>query len=137
MTAPHTQCQPEADELRRINGEFYAKGSRVFRAPIETKTEGGTSINVGFPVCTVSEYVDVEAVASCLNASREIATLQARVEEAEKIIREVVRSYPVAAGTSKYGYEEDHNGYGSIRECRLYLERHSPSVPLERSGGAT
>jgi len=48
---------------------------------------------------------------------------ETRLAEAEKVIRAVVTSYPVAAGTSKYGFEEDHDGYGSIRECRLYLER--------------
>jgi hypothetical protein len=48
---------------------------------------------------------------------------QERLAEAERVIRSVVTSYPVAAGTSKYGFEEGHDGYGSIRECRLYLER--------------
>ena len=47
---------------------------------------------------------------------------EAALAKAEKVIRGVVTSYPVAAGTSKYGYEEDHDGYGSIRECRLWLE---------------
>ena len=55
---------------------------------------------------------------------------KARAEAAEsdrkdaiKVIQGVVTSYPVAAGTSKYGYEEDHDGYGSIRECRIFLEK--------------
>lgn len=50
------------------------------------------------------------------------------LDEAKKVISGVVTSYPVAAGTSKYGYEEDHDGYGSIRECRLYLERSGDPV---------
>ncbi len=57
---------------------------------------------------------------------------ESRALAAEKIIRAVMTSYPVAAGTSKYGYEEDHDGYGSIRECRIYLERHDAvSSPRE------
>jgi hypothetical protein len=57
----------------------------------------------------------------------EIARLRARLAGAEKVITGVVNSYPVAAGTSKYGYEEDHDGYGWIRECRLWLEA-TPSL---------
>jgi hypothetical protein len=56
--------------------------------------------------------------------------------QAEEAIRGVVTSYPVADGTSKYGYEEDHDGYGSIRECRLYLERFSsPDTRPNRTKG--
>lgn len=58
-----------------MNGEFYAKDNRVFHAPIETKTETGKSINVGFPVCAASEYVTAESVSKCLNASRHHETL--------------------------------------------------------------
>ena len=49
--------------------------------------------------------------------------LQVAFDEARAIIQGVVTSYPVAAGTSKYGHEPDHDGYGSIRECRIFLEK--------------
>ena len=60
---------------------------------------------------------------------------ESRALEAETVVRAVMTSYPVAAGTSKYGYEEDHDGYGSIRECRLHLERYDAvSSPGEPNG---
>jgi hypothetical protein len=88
MTSP-TPSQPmttaHTPPLR--NGEFYAKGDVIFRAPIETETETGTSINVGFPVCTVSDYVLAENVVECLNASREHDSLKARIEELETALQ--------------------------------------------------
>jgi len=54
---------------------------------------------------------------------QEIASLRAQLASAVKVIQGVVASYPVAAGTSKYGHEPEFDGYGSIRECRLFLEK--------------
>lgn len=62
-----------SDHLK--NGEFYAKGNKIFRAPIETKTDSGTRISVGFPVGHVSDYVDPDNLVECLNASRHIDDL--------------------------------------------------------------
>jgi hypothetical protein len=63
-----------------VNGEFYAKDNKVFRAPIETKTATGANINVGFPVCVVTDYVDAANVVDCLNASRHHEALVAALQ---------------------------------------------------------
>lgn len=64
------------------NGEFYAKGNKIFRAPIVTKVEGGGSrISVGFPVGHVSDYVEPADVVACLNASRHHEALVKALEE--------------------------------------------------------
>ena len=52
------------------NGEFYANGDVIFRARVETKTDTGESISLGFPVCEISEYVSADNLVECLNASR-------------------------------------------------------------------
>ena len=68
------------------NGEFYARGIMVFRAPIRTKTETGTNISLGFPVCTVSEYVSADNLVEFLNASRHHNAL---VNALEGVIRDI------------------------------------------------
>ena len=80
----HTQ--PDNREVRRTNGEFYAMDGIVHRAPVHTKTETGTNINVGFPVCEPSDYVDAEQLAGCLN---EHEALKSRVEELTKALEEI------------------------------------------------
>ncbi len=92
MSAPVSPSQPRADETRRlVNGEFYAKRDKIFRAPIETKTEGGTNISVGFPVCHVSDYVDADNLVEHLNASREVDSLKARIQELEGALRPLAK----------------------------------------------
>ncbi len=44
-----------------MDGGYYIKGDVVWKAPKRTKTETGTSINVGFPVCKMTEFVGAEA----------------------------------------------------------------------------
>jgi hypothetical protein len=63
------------------NGEFYAVDSGIFRAPIVTNSESGKSINVGFPVCTTSQYVDAADIVNCLNASRHHEAMVNALEE--------------------------------------------------------
>lgn len=48
---------------------YQADGKIIRKLPIKTKVEGGTSYELGFPVCTLSEYVEdqSEAVAELLN----------------------------------------------------------------------
>jgi hypothetical protein len=48
---------------------YYAKDLTVWKSPVREKVEGGERLTVGFPVCTVSEYVGeegAEAVAELL-----------------------------------------------------------------------
>ncbi len=94
MSAPGLSSQPMADETRRlVNGEFYAKRDKIFRAPIETKVEGGTNISVGFPVCHVSDYVDADNLVECLNASRGVDALKARIQELEGALQFIADGY--------------------------------------------
>ncbi len=85
-TSPTSRADATA---KLVNGEFYAKGMKIFRAPIETKTATGRNINVGFPVCTVSEYVSAGDVVGCLNASAETASLKERVAELEGTVSRI------------------------------------------------
>lgn len=54
------------------NGEYYAKGRTVHKSPVESHPEPGvTRFKVGFPVCTLSEWLDDGAaahIADALNA---------------------------------------------------------------------
>lgn len=51
------------------NGEYYAKGTTIWRAPVVTRHPGGgSSISVGFPVCEVSEYVGEIGTAQIVDA---------------------------------------------------------------------
>lgn len=51
------------------DGHYYAKGNRIFRAPVRTPKEGGGStISIGFPVCDVSEFVGQDGVESIVAA---------------------------------------------------------------------
>ncbi len=38
--------------------KFYAVGKRVFKSPVYTKTPGGQSISMGFPVCDIHDAVE-------------------------------------------------------------------------------
>lgn len=55
------------------NGEYYATGRTVHKSPTE-KPSGEVGVwrwEIGFPVCTLSEYLDDEAaqhIANALNA---------------------------------------------------------------------
>lgn len=48
-----------------MSGEqtYYAKDGKVWKHPVETKTKGGKSVTVGFPVCTMTAVVGEEAAA--------------------------------------------------------------------------
>jgi hypothetical protein len=108
MTSP-PRSQPNSEpEPRLANGEFYAKRDKIFRAPIKTKTDSGTRISVGFPVCHVSDYVDPANLVECLNASREVDGLKARVVALE-VALEKVRSYNVDIAAGRINYRpHDH-----------------------------
>lgn len=70
VTRPERDCDA-------MDGRYYAASrGRVYKAPVATKTETGQSISVGFPVCTMTEYVGEEAaqtIATMLNLA-EIAS---------------------------------------------------------------
>jgi hypothetical protein len=46
---------------------FYLSGDVIYKRPITHKIEGGERITVGFPVCTVSEFVDAQEVLQLFN----------------------------------------------------------------------
>ena len=50
------------------DGRYYAKGDVVWKSSVKTRNDDNTtSYTLGFPVCTVSPYVDAETVAEVLN----------------------------------------------------------------------
>lgn len=51
-------------------GPYEAIGKVIRKLPVETKVDGGTHIEIGFPVCEATEYLDEEgakAVARLMN----------------------------------------------------------------------
>lgn len=47
------------------DGSYYAEGRVVRKAPLSRKRDDGTtSITIGFPVCTISEYLADDAAAT-------------------------------------------------------------------------
>lgn len=53
-----------------MNGPYEAIGMVIRKKPIHTKTENGNSLEIGFPVCEVTEYLDengAKAVAVLMN----------------------------------------------------------------------
>lgn len=82
--APSTG-EREDDEVVAMDGSYYAKDGKVWKAPEETERENGKrSFTFGFPVCTMSEYAGAEAaetVAAMMNAAVHHETLVAALEE--------------------------------------------------------
>lgn len=46
---------------------FYLDGKTIHKRPIERKEGDKTVVTVGFPVCTVSEFVDEKGLCQFLN----------------------------------------------------------------------
>lgn len=68
---------------RLRNGEYYAEGAKIFRAPVWTKNdEGGSTVSMGFHACTATDWCDPASVVSCLNASRHHEDLVKALEAA-------------------------------------------------------
>lgn len=71
------------------NGEYYAKGRTVHKSPTEKPAEPGvTRFTVGFPVCTLSEWLDDEAaahIADALNAFERVSTPDPTQEQSMEV----------------------------------------------------
>ena len=60
------QQKPKTSD-RATDGRFYSHGREVFKAPKETRREGGGSFSLGFKVLEVWEFLsDAEGFASRL-----------------------------------------------------------------------
>jgi hypothetical protein len=96
MNAPetHTPTQPGK------NGEFYTKGNVVWKSPIVRRNEAdnGNSVEMGFAVCTASEWLSAETLAGALN---EHVSLAARAAELETALRTLLNCPAIA--------DEDHS----------------------------
>lgn len=74
------------------DGRYYADGMTVHRAPRHEKTDGGVTIHIGFPLCTVDECVGeigAKSIAASLNLhdrheTRETELLTANNAEVER-----------------------------------------------------
>jgi hypothetical protein len=61
LTTNEESKMPKAEPL------YYLKDNVVFKRPVRRKTETGTAITMGFPVCTVSEYIRAADLVAILN----------------------------------------------------------------------
>jgi len=109
---------------------YYAKGLEVWKAPRETKVEGGTSISVGFPVCTVSDYVGEEGASSVaellhLGETGQTSPTQAGDDPFECLARKIETSERLVGGGQWCdGYEPLENREhfaGMVREFSAAL----------------
>jgi hypothetical protein len=105
------------------NGEFYTKGKDVWKSPTVTRNTDNTgdSIEVGFKVCTVSEWLDAETVVGVFT---EHAALQERVRRLEEALK------PFADDAMTYDPPEDDDHFlawnsefkiGALRRARAAL----------------
>lgn len=57
-----------ADERDEHTPAFRLDGMKIHKNPVEKREDGGTTITLGFPVCTVSEWVkEPESILGILN----------------------------------------------------------------------
>jgi hypothetical protein len=71
-------------QVERAFGPYYADGKAVRKHPIERYTGRGQRITIGFPVVTISEWVDesaAELVAKLMNAGHVALADQEAIEE--------------------------------------------------------
>jgi hypothetical protein len=67
---------------RLRNGEFYAEGNKIFRAPVWTANDGGgNSVSMGFHACTATDWCEASNIVECLNTSRHHDALVKALEE--------------------------------------------------------
>ncbi|MGP1257073.1 MAG: hypothetical protein ACTS10_21835 [Kiloniellales bacterium] len=79
---------------QRNDGSYYADGRVVHKSPEKAKTESGTGITIGFPVCQLSEWVGDEAaqvIADALNAARSPAPEGGETDPRDELLREAVQ----------------------------------------------
>ena len=72
----------------KLNARYEARGNVVHKLPVKVPTEGGTSIEIGFPVCTASEYVDAATLAAILDKSErtELAPTNQVISESDSTL---------------------------------------------------
>lgn len=71
------------------DGKYYAKNGMVWKAPTEQKTEHGSKISLGFPICKMHEAVGDEAastVAELMNNGEHATGLVEALKEAERFM---------------------------------------------------
>ena len=73
---------------------YEADGPIIRKLPVETKTETGIKISIGFPVCTLTEWCDEqgEAVAELMNRGEAYASSQAEIERLRASGREFMEA---------------------------------------------
>lgn len=91
---------PLQEEVMDMTTNVYAaEGATIRKLPVETPTENGVKISIGFPVCTLSEWCDdqAEAVAEIMNRGEAYEANQARISELEDRLRDAIRIAAEAA----------------------------------------
>lgn len=111
----------EAEKAADPRDRYYGKDGAVWKAPIETRKEGGaTTISIGFKVCTMTDVVGCEAadtVADLMNAG--VAALSTAPTatsgeggETEQALRHILDGIDKALnGNATIETPEDHVGW--------------------------
>ena len=71
---------------------YYAKDLTVWKSPVREKVEGGERLSVGFPVCTVSDYVGeegAEAVAELLGIGEAVQNEAPKPRAARELLEAI------------------------------------------------
>jgi hypothetical protein len=96
---------------------YKADGRIIRKLPVETKIEGGSRFSIGFPVCTISEYVEDqgEAVADLLNRgeaydAKDVEALQKKADALEHWRQEVGKLHSQVARLLE-----------CLKDCRRHL----------------
>lgn len=72
---------------------FTARGRTVVANPVETKTEDGKLISVGFPVCTLTDFAEDKAATLIATA---LTSFGPMVEALRDVVKE--RAHPMRVG---------------------------------------
>lgn len=72
-------------EHKPVERLYEVKGDVVHKKPVKTKMEDGrTRIEVGFPVCTASAYVDADSIAEILEENDRRQSLLSEYESVKR-----------------------------------------------------
>ena len=73
---------------------YYAKNQTVFKSPVETtKPDGTRAITMGFPVCTMSEYLSAgaaEAVAELMSQGERVPAMEGALRRARQCLVDAI-----------------------------------------------
>lgn len=105
----------DADKAKRTPGDpveegepvYYARGGKVWKSPVRRRKEGGSSIQLGFPVCTMTEAAGEENAAV-------VAELMNRGDVADDLL-EALKALDAAGALKDYIGDNKAEGPAKIK----------------------